>query len=101
MGCVQFQDGSHIAGDPGEASLHADNPGSEGGVARLLLDILLDILLYMGTLMVIFMRSLLDNLRALQVGLYDNLQLITSLHDGCHVRNNIRRVVKKSGGEKH
>ena len=90
-----FNDGYHIAGGPGEAGLHADHPGAEGGAGRVLLDILLDVLVNMGTLLVIFLSSLLDNLIyislgilwALQVGLYDNLQLITSLHDDSHVRN--------------
>ena len=35
-----FNDGYHIAGGPGEAGLHADHPGAEGGVGILLLDVL-------------------------------------------------------------
>ena len=39
-----FNNRYHIAGGPGEAGLHTDHPGAEGGVGILLLDILLDVL---------------------------------------------------------
>ena len=93
---LHIDHGFHIAGLPGEAGLDADHPGAEGGGAgSMLLDIFLDILLYFGSLLCIFLSILLDNLhqirrdllRALKMGLYDKLQLFTFLHDGCYVWN--------------